>query len=156
MLPKGVTRIKAPHGVKGLSAIRVAGGHLQVFFHRQALCVFASDTKKGQATGQGVEGAWFAALSDDKSSAPASTTTTTSPGTPATTGTVPPTSPPEHIACSENVELAPSDNDNHAQTLGYNAAARHNSNSRPTPPQTTTTQPPTTTTTTTWVRLLLC
>ena len=127
LLPKGVTRIKAPHGVKGLSALRVAGGHLQVFFHREALYVFASDTKKGQATGQGVEGTWFAVLSDDKSSVPASTTTTTSSGPAATTATVPPTAPTEHIACSKDVELSPNDADNHAQTLGYNASARHNS-----------------------------
>ena len=69
LLPKGVTRIKAPHGVKGLSAIRVKGGHLQVFFHDHALYHFVSDTKKGEATGQGVENEWFAVLSDGKSSA---------------------------------------------------------------------------------------
>ena len=69
LLPKGVARIKAPHGVKGLTAIRVKGGRLQVFFHDHALYRFVSDTKKGEATGQGVEDEWFAVLSDGKSSA---------------------------------------------------------------------------------------
>ncbi len=69
LLPKGVTRIEAPHGVKGLTAIRVKGGRLQVFFHDHALYHFVSDTKKGEATGQGVENEWFAVLSDGKSSA---------------------------------------------------------------------------------------
>jgi predicted lipoprotein with Yx(FWY)xxD motif len=96
LLPKGVTHIKAPHGVKGLAAIRVKGGRFQVFFHDHALYHFVSDTKKGQDTGQGVENEWFAVLSDGKSSAvkPASsgssaggagTGTSTSPSTSPTT-----------------------------------------------------------------------
>jgi hypothetical protein len=59
LLPKGVTHIRAPHGVKGLTAIRVHGGRLQVFFHGHALYRFVSDSKKGEATGQGVENDWF-------------------------------------------------------------------------------------------------
>jgi predicted lipoprotein with Yx(FWY)xxD motif len=107
LLPKGVTRIDAPHGVKGLSALRVAGGHFQVFFHREALYVFASDTKRGQATGQGVEGDWFAVLSDDKSSAPATTTPTTPPGPAATTATVPPTVPPNTLPALKSSNSPP-------------------------------------------------
>jgi predicted lipoprotein with Yx(FWY)xxD motif len=80
LLPKGVTHIKAPHGVKGLTAVRVHGGRLQVFFHNHALYSFASDTKKGEATGQGVENDWFAVLSNGKSSAPNAAPTPTSTG----------------------------------------------------------------------------
>jgi predicted lipoprotein with Yx(FWY)xxD motif len=71
LLPRGVTHIKAPRSVKGLSTVRVAGGRLQVFFHHEALYGFVSDHKKGQATGQDVEHDWFAVLSNGKSSAPA-------------------------------------------------------------------------------------
>jgi predicted lipoprotein with Yx(FWY)xxD motif len=97
LLPKGVLHLKAPHGVKGLSLVRVAGGRLQVFFHHQALYGFVSDTKKGMAAGQDVEHAWFAVLANGKSSAPAptsvpATTETTTP--PTTKTTTPPTSPP--------------------------------------------------------------
>ncbi len=91
LLPKGVTRLKAPHGVKGLSVVHVAGGRLQVFFHHQALYTFVSD-KKGQASGQGVENDWFAVLSSGKSSAPPPAPTTTT--TPTTTPVTQPTSPP--------------------------------------------------------------
>ena len=154
LLPKGVARIKAPHGVKGLSAIRVAGGRLQVFFHREALYAFASDTKKGQATGQGVEGTWFAVLSDDKSSAPTSATTTTSPGAAATTATVPPTttSVPSNTAPTPKTSNAPSVT---PATTPKPAVTTPAVTTPPvtmppvtTPPQTTTTQPPTTTPTT--------
>jgi predicted lipoprotein with Yx(FWY)xxD motif len=81
LLPKGVKHIKAPHGVKGLSVVRVAGGRLQVFFHHRALYGFVSDKKKGQATGQNVENTWFAVLANGKSSAPATTSTTAPSGT---------------------------------------------------------------------------
>jgi predicted lipoprotein with Yx(FWY)xxD motif len=87
LLPKGVTRIKAPHGVKGLSVVHVAAGRLQVFFHHAALYSFVSDTKKGQASGQGVENDWYAVLSNGKSSAPAAASTAPSTGAPATTPT---------------------------------------------------------------------
>jgi predicted lipoprotein with Yx(FWY)xxD motif len=75
LLPKGVTHIKAPRGVKGLTARRVHGGRFQVFFHGQALYHFVSDSKKGVASGQGVENDWFAVLSNGKSSASASAAT---------------------------------------------------------------------------------
>jgi predicted lipoprotein with Yx(FWY)xxD motif len=78
LLPKGVTHIKAPHGVKGLTAVRVHGGRLQVFFHGRALYRFVSD-KKGEASGQGVENDWFAVLSNGKSSASPSASASTSP-----------------------------------------------------------------------------
>lgn len=87
LLPKDVTHIKAPHGVKGLTAIRVHGGRLQVFFHDHALYRFVNDTKKGEASGQGVESSWFAVLSDGKSSAPKSTSTSPSSGAGGTTTT---------------------------------------------------------------------
>jgi predicted lipoprotein with Yx(FWY)xxD motif len=145
LLPKGVTHLKAPSGVKGLSVVHVAGGRLQVFFHHQALYTFVSDKKKGQASGQGVENDWFAVLSNGKSSASASAPTTSSPATggstntpttttktPATTkGTTPPvtktTSPPSSSSTTQPPTTPPP-------------------TTQPAP-TTTTTQPPTTTTT---------
>jgi predicted lipoprotein with Yx(FWY)xxD motif len=96
LLPKGVKHIKAPHGVKGLSAVRVAGGRLQVFFHHEALYAFVSDHTKGQATGQGVEHDWFAVLSNGKSSAPApaAVPSTSGSGSAPTTTSPPATSTP--------------------------------------------------------------
>jgi predicted lipoprotein with Yx(FWY)xxD motif len=94
LLPKGVTHIKAPHGVKGLTAVRVKGGRFQVFFHDHALYHFVSDTKKGQDTGQGVENEWFAVLSDGKSSAVKPASTGTSAGTSTNTSTSPTTTSP--------------------------------------------------------------
>jgi predicted lipoprotein with Yx(FWY)xxD motif len=85
LLPKGVTRVKGPSGVTGLSVARVAGGKMQVFFHHEALYGFVQDTKKGEATGQGVEGTWFAVLADGKSSAPHAAPTTASGSATATT-----------------------------------------------------------------------
>ncbi len=99
LLPKGVTHLKAPHGVKGLSAIHVPSGRLQVFFHHQALYTFVSDKQKGQASGQGVENDWFAVLSNGKSSASVSTTTTQPPTTTTTTAPAPAvTHPSSHPA----------------------------------------------------------
>ena len=69
LLPKGVVHVKAPRGTKGLTVVRVQGGRLQVFFHDHALYRFVSDSKKGEATGQGVANDWFAVLSNGKSSA---------------------------------------------------------------------------------------
>jgi predicted lipoprotein with Yx(FWY)xxD motif len=94
LLPKGVTHVKAPHGVKGLTAIRVHGGRLQVFFHNHALYSFASDTKKGEATGQGVENDWFAVLSNGKSSVPSAAPTPTSTGGTGTGSNTGTTAPP--------------------------------------------------------------
>jgi predicted lipoprotein with Yx(FWY)xxD motif len=85
LLPKGVTHIKAPHGVKGLTAVRVHGGRLQVFFHGRALYRFVSD-KKGEASGQGVENDWFAVLSNGKSSASPSASASASTSPTPTTG----------------------------------------------------------------------
>jgi len=112
LLPKGVTHIKAPRGVKGLTAVRVQGGRLQVFFHDHALYRFVSDTKKGQATGQGVENDWFAVLSDGKSSAvkPAAGVTSTGgagTGTSAGTSTSPTTTPSTTKAGGTNSTSSP-------------------------------------------------
>jgi predicted lipoprotein with Yx(FWY)xxD motif len=108
LLPKGVSHLKAPHGVKGLSVVHVTGGRLQVFFHHQALYTFVNDKKKGQASGQGVENDWFVVLSNGKSSAPASTTTPSSapgsaaqtPATPAPAATPTPTTTPTTSAAT--------------------------------------------------------
>ena len=146
LLPKGVTHLKAPHGVKGLSVVHVTGGRLQVFFHHQALYTFVSDKKKGQASGQGVENDWFAVLSSGKSSAsvsaldvelrrrrrprrqprrrrhdahaapPPPVTTTTQP--PATTTTAP-SRDPAHVAANDDAAPgAPDARSRQATTVG--------------------------------------
>ncbi len=86
--------IHGPHGVKGLSLISVGSGRWQVAFHNNALYRFKSDTKKGQAGGQGVLGKWFAAMKSgivpvpSAAAAPSATTTT---GPPTTTSQAPQT-----------------------------------------------------------------
>jgi predicted lipoprotein with Yx(FWY)xxD motif len=152
LLPKGVSHIKAPHGVKGLSLVRVKGGRLQVFFHHQALYTFISD-RKGQATGQGVENDWFAVLSNGKSSALISSTATspTSSTTPPATTATPGTTAPKSTTPSS----ASTSNSSTGTTMPPVTQSTTPPVTQPTsppttqPPSTTTTQPPTTTTTTT-------
>jgi predicted lipoprotein with Yx(FWY)xxD motif len=85
--------VSGPHGVKGLSLLKVANGHWQVAFHKLPLYTFAADKKKGQAHGQNVGKVWFAVL---KSGIPASATVNAAPVTsttaPATSTTAPATS----------------------------------------------------------------
>jgi predicted lipoprotein with Yx(FWY)xxD motif len=86
LAPKGA-HVSGPHGVKGLSLLKVGNGHFQVAFDKLPLYRYAGDKKKGQAHGQNVAGAWFAVL---KSGIPASAVapapaapaapTTTAPG----------------------------------------------------------------------------
>ena len=71
LAPKGA-HVSGPHGVKGLSLLKVGNGHWQVAFDKIPLYRFEGDKKKGQAHGQNVEGAWFAVL---KSGIPASAVT---------------------------------------------------------------------------------
>jgi hypothetical protein len=145
LLPKGDTKIKAPHGVKGFSLQRVARGRTQVSFHHEALFRFAGDTKKREAKGQGIENLWYAVLSNGKSSAPKAaatspavagtgSTTTSKPATSGTQATTPPATAP-------------------MSTTTTPATTKTPTTSPPTtaPPRTTTTTtspPPTTTTTT--------
>jgi predicted lipoprotein with Yx(FWY)xxD motif len=94
LAPKGA-HVSGPHGVKGLSLLKVGNGHWQVAFHKLPLYRFEGDKKKGQAHGQNVEGVWFAALKSGipagAAAAPAATSTTapgvssTQPVTPTTT-----------------------------------------------------------------------
>jgi predicted lipoprotein with Yx(FWY)xxD motif len=83
--------VEGPNGVKGLSVIDVAG-HGQLAFHDHALYRFMSDSKKGQAKGQGFAGVWFAALTSGIPAmhatppAAAPTTTTSVPTTTSTAG----------------------------------------------------------------------
>jgi predicted lipoprotein with Yx(FWY)xxD motif len=105
LLPKGVTHLKAAHGVKGFSVARVQGGRLEVFFHHEALYTFVSDAKKGQARGQGVENEWFAVLSNGKSSS--KSVTATSPAAAGATTTMPPTSTPSSINATSPATQAP-------------------------------------------------
>ncbi len=166
LLPKGVTHIKAPRGVKGLTAIRVKGGRLQVFFHDHALYHFVSDTKKGQDTGQGVENEWFAVLSDGKSSAvkPASSATSTGgagTGTSAGTSTSPTTTSPSATKAGSSSSSTSSPTTVPSVTKSTPATSPSPTTTPPTtttpttappptvPPTTTPpTSPPTTTTTT--------
>jgi predicted lipoprotein with Yx(FWY)xxD motif len=153
LLPKGVSHIKAPHGVKGFSLMRVKGGRLQVFFHNHALYTFVSD-KKGTAAGQGVENDWFAVLSNGKSSALISSTpttptssstappaTTATPGTTAPKTTTPTTSMSTSNAGSTGTTTPP------VTKSTTPPVTQPTSPSTTQPPTTTTTQPATTTTT---------
>jgi predicted lipoprotein with Yx(FWY)xxD motif len=159
VLPKGVSHIKAPHGVKGLSLVHVKGGRLQVFFHHQALYTFVND-KKGNATGQGVENDWFAVLSNGKSSALISANTPNStappaspstPGTPSTATTTPAagTSMPTSTPTTPKVTTPTSATNSGSGSTP--APTTPPPATQPTSPPTTqlptTTQPPTTTTT---------
>jgi predicted lipoprotein with Yx(FWY)xxD motif len=147
LLPKGVRHIKAPHGVKGLSLVRVKGGRLQVFFHHQALYTFVSDTKKGQAAGQGVENDWFAVLANGKSSAlmPTSPTSPTSP-TPPTSSTSPSTATtPTTKTPATSTPTSPTPS---PTSTGTSPPPTTQPTSPPKPPPTTTTTSPPTTTTT--------
>jgi predicted lipoprotein with Yx(FWY)xxD motif len=55
-LPTGVKSATAAKGISGLGTIAIGHGLLQVTYHKMPLYLFASDTKPGQATGQGVGG----------------------------------------------------------------------------------------------------
>ena len=96
------THVSGPHGVKGLSLLKVGNGHFQVAFDKLPLYRFGGDKKKGQAHGQNVEGAWFAVLKSGipagAAAAPAATTTT-APGA-STTQPVTPTTQPAHSNAS--------------------------------------------------------
>ncbi len=141
--PKGA-RVSGPHGVKGLSLIRVANGHWQVAFHRLPLYRFEGDKKKGQAHGQDVAKAWFAVL---KSGIPATATAGA-----ATTTTAPAVSTTQPTTSTRSGTGSGSSSN---ASTGSNAGTGANV-TRPTPAPTPATQPtqptqppPTTTPTTT-------
>ena len=136
LLPKGVTHVKGPKGVNGLSTIRVAHGRLQVAIHREALYEFAGDTKKGQAKGQAVEGAWFAVLKSGAASS-ASATVTPLPGS---------TTTPTTAAKSTTTTSRATTPTTATKTTTTSPPA---TTTPPTSPPTTTPPPPPTTTTTT-------
>ncbi|HWD54481.1 MAG TPA: hypothetical protein VG346_05130 [Acidimicrobiales bacterium] len=128
LLASKAAHIAAPKGVKGLSLIKVRGGHWQVAFHHAALYRFEGDKKKGQAKGQGVASAWYAVLKSGRSSAPSLVPATpATPAPPTTTAPGPPTTTQPHAVTTSPPAT---------QTPVTQA-----------PPPTT--QPPTTTTTTT-------
>ncbi len=89
--------VDGPKGVKGLSLIKVGGGHWQVAFDHVALYRFGGDKKKGQAKGQGFAGMWLVALKSgipvEHAPAAAAPSPTTQPVTP-TTQAPPTTAPP--------------------------------------------------------------
>ncbi len=138
LLPKGVTHVKGPKGVNGLSTIRVAHGRLQVAIHREALYEFAGDTKKGQAKGQAVEGAWFAVLKNGTTAtAPATVPVTPLPGS---------TTTPTTAAKSTTTTSRATTPTTATKTTTTSPPA---TTTPPTSPPTTTPPPPPTTTTTT-------
>jgi predicted lipoprotein with Yx(FWY)xxD motif len=112
--------IAGPKGVKGLSLIKVTGGHWQVAFHHVALYRFEGDKKKGQAKGQGVASAFYAVLKSGASSAPL-------------------VAPPTSTSTTQTTTTAP-----HAATTSPPATQTPVTQAPPPP----TTQPPATTTTT--------
>jgi predicted lipoprotein with Yx(FWY)xxD motif len=134
--------IKGPKRLKDFGTIHLAHGKLQASFHGEALYRFSGDKKEGQATGQGVEGTWFAVKASNKvasvtplpaatsttSTAPAATTTTS---TTAKASTPAATSPP---ATSPSVTSPPVTSPPPAPTT--------TATTRPAPTTTTTTAPP--------------
>jgi predicted lipoprotein with Yx(FWY)xxD motif len=134
--------VSGPHGVKGLSLMKLANGHFQVTFHKLPLYTFEGDKKKGQAHGQNVGKVWFAVL---KSGIPASATAggaavtpTTAPATattaPATSTTAPSTSTPQVSGSSSTPPPAVT------PTTGAPAPPRTTTPpTQPKPPPTTTT-----------------
>ena len=127
--------VKGPKGVKGLSVIKVSGGHWQVAFHNVALYRFEADSKKGQAKGQGIAGSWFAVL---KSRIPVNPAPATSPATPTTRPAAPTTQAPPATSTPAAPAPGPSSPVTAPPTTTPPTAP---------PAPTTTTQPPTTTTT---------
>jgi len=102
LLSKG-DRLEGPHGLRGLSTIRVSHGRRQVSFDNVALYRFSGDQRKGEAKGQGVGGVWFAVLQSGipraATGATGGTATTsppgaTSPPAPSPSNTVSPTTSP--------------------------------------------------------------
>lgn len=147
LLPRGVTHIRAPHGVKGLSLVRVAGGRLQVFFHHKALYGFVNDKKKGQAAGQGVAHSFFAVLADGKSSVPHTASSSVAPNT-ATTTQPPPTTTPSKSNTATTMPTTPATSGAVPTTTPPTSPPTTTPPTSPPPTTTPTTQPPTTTTTT--------
>ena len=145
--------VSGPHGVKGLSLLKVGNGHWQVAFDKLPLYRFAGDKKKGQAHGQNVEGAWFAVL---KSGIPASAVaaapaapSTTAPGAVPTTQPVTPTTQAPHSNASTGANAttpapAPAPTPATQPTTPVTSAP-----AAPAPPTTTPTSPPPPTTPTT-------
>jgi predicted lipoprotein with Yx(FWY)xxD motif len=128
--------IAGPKGMKGLSLIKVTGGHWQVAFHHVALYHFEGDKKKGQAKGQGVESAWFAVLKSGNPSANAAVAPTTTPSTPTTLAPTTTTLAPHAVTTAPPPTQTP-------------ATQPPTTTTPPTQPPTTTTTPPPTTTPTT-------
>jgi predicted lipoprotein with Yx(FWY)xxD motif len=150
LVPKG-EKIKAPHGLKGFSAIRLSNGKRQLEFHGQALYRFAGDKHKGSAAGQGVEGTWFAEVASNRVTT-ASPTTSTSPAaapTPATPATSPSaTSPSATTTTKAPAPVKSVTTTTKASSPAPTSPPATTPTTAPKPPPTTTTPPPPTTTTT--------
>jgi predicted lipoprotein with Yx(FWY)xxD motif len=144
LLPKGVSHIKAPHGLKGFSVIHRANGRLQVSFHHEALYLLAND-KKGHAGGQGIANVWFAVLSNGKSSAPSSAASgTTNVGGATAPATTNPTTVSPGTGTGGTNSQAPTSTMPSGTMTTMPPVTR--TTSPPPPPPTTTPPPPPTTT----------
>jgi len=152
LAPKG-THVSGPHGVKGLSLLKVGNGHWQVAFDKLPLYRFEGDKKKGQAHGQNVEGMWFAVL---KSGIPAgalaaapAATATTAPGAPTTQPVTSTTQAPQSNA-STGANSTPPTPAQMPTPVTQSTTPVTQAPAAPAPPTTTpTTSPPPTTTPTT-------
>jgi len=152
LAPKGA-HLSGPHGVKGLSLLKVGNGHFQVAFDKLPLYRFGGDKKKGQAHGQNVAGAWFAVLKSgiptSATAAPAATPTTAPGASP--TQPVTPTTQPAHSNASTGANpTMPTSAPTPAPTPAAQPQTPVTSAPAPTAPPTTppTSPPPTTTPTT--------
>jgi predicted lipoprotein with Yx(FWY)xxD motif len=140
--------VSGPHGVKGLSLLKVGNGHWQVAFDKLPLYRFEGDKKRGQAHGQNVEGVWFAVL---KSGIPASAvaaapaaTSTTAPGASTTRPATPTTQAPHSNASTGANPTTPTQAPTPATTPATEPPTPVTSAPAPAPapPTTTPTMPP--------------
>jgi predicted lipoprotein with Yx(FWY)xxD motif len=147
LAPKGA-HVSGPHGVKGLSLLKVGSGHFQVAFDKIPLYRYEGDKKKGQAHGQNVAGAWFAVL---KSGIPASAVTAAPAPGAATTQPVTPTTQAPHSNASTANPAAPAPATTPTQAPAPVTQQTTPVTSAPAPPPTTppTSPPPPMTTPTT-------
>jgi len=135
LLPKGVTRVAATKAVTGLGTVRRPGGRLQLTARHRPLYRYAGDQRAGQATGEGLEGTWFAATPNGRHPAGAAGATGPANGT----TTTPSTSAPGQ---------APSSSPTTAPVTGGRSTATSPPSSTATSPGATTTAPARSATTT--------
>ncbi len=137
--------VSGPHGVKGLSLLKVGNGRWQVAFDKLPLYRFGGDKKKGQAHGQNVEGAWFAVLKSGIPAAAASPAAIapTAPGTSTTQPVTATTQPAQPNASTGANATTPTRAPAPAPTPATQPPTPVTSPPPPPPPPPSTTPPPT-------------